>query len=87
MKIEIRDSILKDIKKISKKEKQKLLTIYDIFTNAQNLTDIQGIKKLKGYENFYRYRIRDYRLGFVVEDNKVIFLRYLHRKDIYKYFP
>lgn len=77
MKIEIRDSILKDIKKISKKEKHKLLKIYEAFTNAQNLADIQGIKKLKGYENFYRFRIRDYRLGFVIKDDKVIFLRYL----------
>lgn len=58
-----------------------------MFLKSQNIADIQGIKKLKGYENFYRFRVRDYRLGFVVEDDRVVFLRYLHRKDIYKYFP
>lgn len=84
MKIEIRDSILKDIKKIPKKDKDKLQEIYNIFLNSENLEDIQGIKKLKGFE---RLRVGNYRLGFFIEDDKIVFLRFLHRKDIYKFFP
>lgn len=87
MKVEIRDSIVKDIKRVSRKEKEKLQKIYDTFLKAQNITDIQGVKKLKGYENFYRIRMGDYRLGFVAKSDKIVFLRFLHRKDIYKYFP
>lgn len=87
MKVEIRDSIVKDIKRVSRKEKEKLQKIYDTFLKSQNITDIQGVKKLKGYENFYRIRMGDYRLGFVAKSDKIVFLRFLHRKDIYKYFP
>lgn len=87
MKVEIRDSLLKDIKKISTKEKQKLQEIYYLFSQSKSLLEIQGIKKIKGFENFYRFRIGNYRLGFYFDDDKVVFLRFLHRKDIYKYFP
>ena len=41
MKIEIRDSLLKDIKKIAKKDKEKLEYIYNQFLNAENINEIQ----------------------------------------------
>lgn len=44
MKVEIRDSIVKDIKRVSRKEKEKLQKIYDTFLKSQNITDIQGVK-------------------------------------------
>ena len=87
MKIEIRDSLLKDIKKIAKKDKEKLEYIYNQFLNAENINEIQNIKKLKGFENFHRLRVGNYRLGFLLEKDKIVFLRFLHRKVIYKYFP
>jgi mRNA interferase RelE/StbE len=87
MKIEIRNSILKDLKKIPKEQKEKLEEIYQELKSLDSIADIQNIKKLKGYDNFYRIRIGNYRLGLVTEDDKVIFLRFLHRKDIYKFFP
>ena len=87
MKIEIRDSLIKDIKKVAKKDKEKLQETYNQFLSNDNVNNIPGIKKLKGFEKFYRLRIGNYRLGFLLEDDKVVFLRFLHRKDIYKYFP
>jgi mRNA interferase RelE/StbE len=32
-------------------------------------------------------RISDYRMGIFVENNTVIIVRFLHRKEIYRYFP
>ena len=84
---EIRDTILKDIKKIAKKDKDKLQEIYNEFLKSDDINSIHGIKKLKGFENFYRLRLGNYGLGFLFEDDKIVFLRFLHRKDIYKYFP
>ena len=75
MKIEIRDSLLKDIKKIAKKDKEKLEYIYNQFLNAENINEIQNIKKLKGFENFHRLRVGNYRLGFLLEKDKIVFLR------------
>jgi mRNA-degrading endonuclease RelE of RelBE toxin-antitoxin system len=34
-----------------------------------------------------RFRVADYRIGFIFDGQTVIFFRVLHRKDIYRYFP
>ena len=54
---------------------------------AEKLTEVRNIKKLKGEENYYRIRLGDYRLGIKVNDSVVSFVRILHRKEIYRYFP
>ena len=46
-----------------------------------------NIKKLKGqFEGFYRYRIGNYRLFYIIDDEKVIvfIIDFQHRKDAYK---
>ncbi|WP_202218315.1 type II toxin-antitoxin system RelE/ParE family toxin [Okeania sp. KiyG1] len=48
---------------------------------------MRNIKKLKGEEEYYRIRVGDYRLGIKVNDGIVFFVRILHRKEIYRYFP
>ena len=78
----------KDLKKI--KDKKALHPIRDIIEKVKKAAkpnDIPGLKKMKGYETFYRIRWGDYRLGFELDEKKVIFVRCLQRKDIYKYFP
>jgi mRNA interferase RelE/StbE len=46
------------------------------------------IKKIQGYENYYRMRVGNYRIGCQVEaGNKVTFYRVKSRKDIYRVFP
>jgi mRNA interferase RelE/StbE len=62
------------------------MIIHDI-EKAKNVLEIRNLKKLKGYKDFYRLRIGDYRIGLQVKNNNVIFVRILHRKEIYKYFP
>jgi len=55
--------------------------------SASGLHEIQGIKRLKGGEDCYRIRVGDYRLGLIIRDETVIFVRCLHRRDVYRYFP
>jgi len=38
-------------------------------------------------ERAYRIGIGDYRIGLILEDETLIFVRFLHRKDLYRYFP
>ena len=47
----------------------------------------RGCRKLKGEKKLWRIRVGDYRVGFVFEDGAVTFVRYLDRKEIYRYFP
>ena len=43
--------------------------------------------KLKGYKDYYKIRFGNYRAGIRLVNNKFIFERILHRKDIYKFYP
>ena len=55
--------------------------------SAKNVTLIKNIKKLSGYDVYYRIRVGDYRIGIKVENEVVYFAAFEHRKDIYKSFP
>lgn len=87
MKIEIRSSFLRDVKKIQKVQKIKLEETYKLLKECENITQIPHLKKLKGHHGFYRIKIGDYRLGFMMENETIILLRFLHRKEIYRFFP
>lgn len=54
---------------------------------AERLTDVANLKRLSGKGLYYRIRVGDYRLGLVVEDDTVNFVRCLHRCEIYRFFP
>ena len=88
MTVEFLQSFSKDADNILRKsEKLKLLKLITQIENANDLSVIANVKKLAGYRTAYRIRLSDYRIGFFFENNKVIFARVLHRKDIYKLFP
>ena len=55
--------------------------------DATTLREVRNLKKLKGYRNIFRIRIRDYRIGFILENGIVELARFLPRKDIYRLFP
>ena len=68
------------------KEKIQEIVFYQI-PKAEDIREIRGIRKLSGYQEFYRLRYSDYRIGISVKKDRMIFFRVMHRKDIYKYFP
>ena len=55
--------------------------------NSENIRSIKHLQKLKGYSTFYRIRLGNYGIGIELEQDTLIFTRFLHRKDIYKFFP
>ncbi|HBY75652.1 MAG TPA: plasmid stabilization protein, partial [Cyanobacteria bacterium UBA11148] len=46
-----------------------------------------NLKKLKTEGDYYRIRVGDYRIGIVINEDVVVFVRVLHRKEAYRYFP
>ena len=71
-----------------KKLKEKLSGIILQLESVKNLNEIQNLRKLTGFRNYYRIRIGDYRLGFELTDvNTIRLVIICHRKDIYKNFP
>lgn len=88
MKVEFRESFAKDLKGVKDKSllKRAKETI-EAIEKADSLVEMSNLKKLKGGGNYFRLRIGDYRFGIALENDTVIFVRFLNRKDIYKYFP
>jgi mRNA interferase RelE/StbE len=81
MQINIRRSAIKDLKKISHKNREK---IHLKIAELKNFPNISNLKKLTNFEPAYRHRIGDYRILFDVLEDTIEIGRILHRKDSYK---
>jgi len=86
---EFKKSFAKDLKK--KAHGRKLCShvqeIIQEVANAESFYEIKNLKKLKAKGDYYRIRLGDYRIGLKIEEGTVIFVRFLHRNEIYRYFP
>lgn len=92
---------LKDIQKIKdgkllkpiKNKVEEVETIINAHQDNGEIPEVPGMTKLQGYDDYYRIRVGDYRLGISIEitldegEDAFRFVRCLHRKDIYRYFP
>ena len=88
MEILFEESFEKDLLKIQdRKIKNKIIDIIHEVKLVDNQSQIKNIKKLQNHKTYYRIRIRDYRIGVEITKNKIIFTRFLPRKDIFQYFP
>ncbi|MCP4670375.1 MAG: type II toxin-antitoxin system RelE/ParE family toxin [Desulfobacula sp.] len=87
--LDFKKSFAKDLKKrkTDKALMERVQTIIQETEEAQDIHSIRNLKKLKAQGNHYRIRIGDYRLGIIIEDNTISFVRCLHRSDVYRYFP
>jgi mRNA interferase RelE/StbE len=88
MEILFERSFERDLKKIRSKRllKQVRDVIHEVEAAAR-LSDITNVKKLHGFDSYYRIRVGDYRIGIELSEGEVIFVRVLARKEIYRYFP
>jgi len=78
----------RDLKKV--KDKRLLKQVQKVIAqveSATSLQDLQNVKKLEGYQTYYRLKVGEYRMGIEVLEGQVIFVCFLNRKDIYRYFP
>ena len=88
MKVEFKKAFLKEIKKLNDKSLKNLVAECIIqVESADKISQIKNIKKLSGYDNYYRVRVGDYRIGIKITEDLVYFAAFEHRKDIYKKFP
>jgi mRNA interferase RelE/StbE len=87
MQLEFKESFIKDLKKVEYSVQLKVKLLVEEIKQADSLNTIAHVKKLKSESIYYRIRIGDYRLGFKLENNKIVLIRFLHRKEMYRYFP
>jgi mRNA interferase RelE/StbE len=88
---QFRASFERDLKGI--REGTVLERIADVLEAARRASaphEIPGIKRLAApaeHGVYYRIRLGDYRIGCVATGDTITFVRCLHRRDIYRYFP
>ena len=82
-------SFVKDLK-AHEREKKLLDRVQEVILEveaAETILAIKNLKKLKAEGSYYRIRLGNYRIGLIIESETVTFVRFLHRRDIYRYFP
>ncbi|MFN8299982.1 MAG: type II toxin-antitoxin system RelE/ParE family toxin [Chitinophagales bacterium] len=88
MRIEVQRLFEKDIEKISdRKLANQVLAVINTLEQCNSLTEVKNLKKMKAKGDYYRIRVGNYRLGLKQNPGGLTLLRFLHRKDIYTYFP
>ncbi len=88
MNVEFKNSFVKDLKRTKEKQLQnQIQELIEKVESSANITELDHTKKLSGSDVYYRIRLGDYRVGLKIENQTVYFVRFLHRKDIYRYFP
>jgi mRNA interferase RelE/StbE len=88
MKLLFKESFIRDLERI--KDKRLLARIkrtIEAVDKASALDAVPHVQKLHGPGNYFRIRIGQYRIGLIAEKGEVVFVRCLHRQDVYRYFP
>lgn len=88
MKVEFKRSFLKDLERVRDRSvKERVRQAIERVEEARTLQELENVRKLRGGERYCRIRIGAYRLGLVLQGDTAISVRFLHRKDVYRYFP
>lgn len=90
MRVFFKESFIKDFRKLPGGVKNEIRNIcFSIFPKINSLKEftISPLKKLRGFNFYYRIKVGNFRVGFKKSDGEAVFMRVLHRKDIYRYFP
>lgn len=88
MKVLYDKKFLDDIHKIrDTKIKAKAIHILNLAHTSASIQDIPHVAKMNGHPNAFRIRLGSYRIGFFREKDTLVFVRFLHRREIYKFFP
>jgi len=88
VKVSFEASFARDLKSI--RDKPLLRRVEEVIVEVRTataLSEIQHLRKMRGYTTLHRLRLGDYRIGIELIEDEIIFVRILHRKDIYRYFP
>jgi len=89
LKVSYAKTLVKDLEAVSRNPavKKRLSKLIETFKAIDTLDELKHIKKIEGYDCYYRLRIGDYRLGLKVSGDTVELIRFFHRRDIYRRFP
>lgn len=84
-----KETFLKDLANIPGAYRRKIeKLVFEDIPKLKHITGKLDIRKIRGYENYYRIRLGNDRIGCQIQaESTIIFYRVKNRKDIYKVFP
>ncbi len=83
-----RESFVRDLRRITDQRiLARVQAVIEAVEAADSLSEVSHLKKLRSGGDCYRVRIGDYRIGLVSRGELATFVRCLHRKEIYRFFP
>jgi len=88
LKTDFKRSFIRDLRKLKDKRlRERLADAIKQVEQAKTLLGVKSLEKLKGDGSYFRIRIGDFRVGLRLDNDTIVFIRFLHRKEIYRYFP
>ena len=88
MKVEFSNGFARDIGRISNQSiRARIEKAIEQIERIDNFTEASNVKKLRAGGNHFRIRVGNYRIGFRLENDTVVFTRCLPRRDFYQRFP
>lgn len=88
MKVVYHKKFLKDLAKIPSIQRTGIEQyVFDVIPEAASFASLKKFEKMTGYDNYYRARFGDYRIGAFYDNGVLELRRALNRKEIYRYFP
>jgi len=88
MEISFKKIAIKDINNLPNQDKEEITEIlFNDLPEINSIHEINNLVNIKGYKHYYRIRTGNYRIGLKYENNRIVIMRVLHRKEIYRFFP
>ena len=87
MKYEYTNAFIKDVKKSSPELQSQIRSLIEEIKRVERLAELPNVKKMKGFSSAFRLRLGEYRVGVFMQNDVLILVRVLHRREIYRYFP
>ena len=81
--VELTRTAEKQLRRIAKRDRNRLV---EAIHGLADRPRPHGVRRLQGYDDVYRIRVRQYRVVYEILEDRVmvIVLKVGHRKDIYK---
>ncbi len=89
MELHFTKTFLKDLAKVQPPKRRKQIEefVFEKMPLSISLEALGIVEKMTGYENYYKIRFGEYRIGLNKSTTHIELIRVLHRKEIYKVFP
>ncbi|MCH7497654.1 MAG: type II toxin-antitoxin system RelE/ParE family toxin [Candidatus Marinimicrobia bacterium] len=88
MKVRFKRTFLKDMERLPPDVRRKVThLVFDEIPRLDHIRNLKSLRKISGEKDYYRIRHGSYRIGLMRRGDDLVFMRILHRRDIYRYFP